>query len=226
MSENSPEVAALRIGKVRGVTLTKWQRVWGERFASPLAVSDVADAEQLVGLRDGSLDMCFVRLPIDREGLHAIPLYEEQMVAWVSKEHPISAVDDVRLADLEDEQVVTELNAAATDLVLGGAVLVVPMSIARGASRRDLTYRPIIDAEPAPVALAWRMDDENACLEDFIGVVRGRTVNSSRTTQNGPASPARGSAENDRGQPTRTSANRASSRNGRPSATKRKRRGR
>lgn len=226
MSENNPEVAALRIGKVRGVTLTKWQRVWGERFEAPLAVSDVADAEQLVGLRDGSLDMCFVRLPIDREGLHAIPLYEEQIVVWVSKEHPISAVDDVRLADLEDEQVITELNAAATDLVLGGAVLVVPMSIARGASRRDLTYRPIIDAEPAPVALAWRMNDENACLEDFIGVVRGRTVNSSRTTQNGPASPARGSAENDRGKPTRTSANRASSRDGRPSATKRKRRGR
>ena len=44
--------------------------------------------------------MCFVRLPIDREGLHAIPLYEERIVAWVSKEHAISAVDEVTLANV------------------------------------------------------------------------------------------------------------------------------
>ena len=95
MSEESPRGAELRIGKVRGVTLTKWQRVWAERLDATLTVSDVADDEQLAGLRDGSLDMCFVRLPIDRDGLHAIPLYDEQMVAWVSKEHVISAVDEV-----------------------------------------------------------------------------------------------------------------------------------
>ena len=183
MSEESPWGAELRIGKVRGVVLTKWQRVWNERFDTPLAVSDVADDEQLTGLHDGSLDMCFVRLPIDREGLHAIPLYEETMVAWVSKEHAISAVDEVMLADLDDEQVITELHSTATDLVLGGAVLVVPMSIARGASRRDLVYRPIVDAETSPVALAWRVDDENPLIEEFIGVVRGRTPHSSRSAQ-------------------------------------------
>ena len=168
---------------MRGVILTKWQRVWGERFAEPLEVSDVLDDEQLTGLRDSSLDMCFVRLPIDREGLHAIPLYEETIVAWVSKEHVFSAVDEVSTADLEDEQVITEFDAAATDLVLGGAVLVVPMSVARGGSRRDLTYRPIVDAAPSPVALAWRTDNDNPLLQEFVGVVRGRTPNSSRTEQ-------------------------------------------
>ena len=183
MSEESPRGEELRIGKVRGVTLTKWQRVWGERFDVALSVSDVPDDEQLTGLRDGSLDMCFVRLPIDREGLHAIPLYEETMVAWVSKEHAIAAVDEVTLADLDDEQVVTEFHSTATDLVLGGAVLVVPMSVARGASRRDLVYRPIVDAERSPVALAWRIDDDNPWIQEFIGVVRGRTPNSSRSTQ-------------------------------------------
>ena len=77
----------------------------------------------------------------------------------------------------------TELTTAATDLVLGGAVLVVPMSVARGASRRDLTYRPVVDADPSPVALAWRTDEENPLIEEFIGVVRGRTPNSSRTAR-------------------------------------------
>lgn len=183
MSEESAAVGGLRIGAVPGVTLTKWRRVWDERFDVPLTTHDVPDEGQLEGLRDGSLDMCFVRLPIDRDGLHAIPLYEEQIVAWVSKEHAISAVEEVTLADLADEQLVTELTPTATDLVLGGAVLVVPMSVARGASRRDLTYRPVVDADPSPVALAWRIDDENPLIEQFIGVVRGRTANSSRAPQ-------------------------------------------
>ncbi|GAB48942.1 LysR family substrate-binding domain-containing protein [Mobilicoccus pelagius] len=217
MSEESPRGTELRIGKVRGVILTKWQRVWNERFDTPLAVSDVADDEQLAGLRDGSLDMCFVRLPIDREGLHAIPLYEETMVAWVSKEHAISAVDEVTLADLDDEQVITEFHSTATDLVLGGAVLVVPMSVARGASRRDLTYRPITDADPSPVALAWRVDDENPLIQEFIGVVRGRTPNSSRTAQTRAASTPR---------PTKQPARPAPARTGRREQGKKKRRGR
>lgn len=217
MSEESPQGAELRIGKVRGVTLAKWHRVWDARFDAPLTVSDVADDAQLTGLRDGSLDMCFVRLPVDREGLHAIPLYEETMVAWVSKEHAISAVDEVTLADIDDEQVITELHATATDLVLGGAVLVVPMSVARGASRRDLVYRPIVDADPSPVALAWRVDDDNPLIEEFIGVVRGRTPNSSRTTQTRPASAAPRTTETSRRTPART---------GRKAPAHRKRRGR
>ncbi|MGO4956152.1 LysR substrate-binding domain-containing protein [Luteococcus sp. Sow4_B9] len=197
MSEKTPPTG-LRIGHVRGVILHKWQRTWEERFAAPLSITEVADDEQLVGLRDDSLDMCFVRLPIDRDGLHAIPLYEEQMVAWVSKEHLFAAADELTMADLADEEtVLTELDAIALDRVLVGAVLVVPMSIARGASRRDLVYRPITDAEPSPVALAWRIDDENPLLDEFVGVVRGRSANSSRTQKERAASgsrpaPARG----------------------------------
>lgn len=189
MSENTDAPAGLRIGHVPGVVLHKWQRTWEERFAAPLVIREVPDAEQVAGLRDGSLDMCFVRLPIERDGLHAIPLYEEQMVAWTSKEHLFAAADEVSLADLaEEETVLTELDAIALDRVLAGAVLVVPMSIARGASRRDLVYRPITDAETSPVALAWRMDDENPLLDEFVGVVRGRTANSSRSQSERKAS--------------------------------------
>lgn len=200
MSENTTAEQGLRVGHVRGVTLTKWRRVWQERFRTPLLVEEVTDATQLDALRAGELDMCFVRLPIDRDGLHAIPLYEEQMVAWISKEHLFAAADEVSLADLADEEtVLTELDAIALDRVLAGAVLVVPMSIARGASRRDLAYRVITDAETSPVALAWRVDDENPLLDEFVGVVRGRSANSSRTQQARTASgtkpaPARGAA--------------------------------
>lgn len=173
----------LRIGYVPGVTLTKWRRLWDERFRQPLEVIDVEDAAQLASISDGQVDMCFVRLPIDRDGLHAIPLYDEVMVAWVSKEHPIAAFDEITMADLADEDVLTDMDGVAIDRVLAGAVLLVPMSIARSASRRDLVHRPVVDAEPSRVALAWRVDNAHPLIDEFIGVVRGRTPNSSRSAQ-------------------------------------------
>lgn len=59
-------------------------------------------------------------------------------------------------------------------------VLVVPQSLARLHHRRDLTYRPVTDAPQSDIALSWREDATTDMVEDFIGIVRGRTVNSSR----------------------------------------------
>ena len=48
---------------------------------------------------------------------------------------------------------------------------------------RDRTHRPITDAEPTTIALLWRADHDNRLIQEFIGIVRGRTANSSRTNQ-------------------------------------------
>lgn len=172
---------ALRVGHVPGVTLTKWRTRWAERLTARLDVAEVAEADQRRVLVDDVVDLCFVRLPIDREGLHAIPLYDEVTVAWVSKDHPVAAYDEVTLADLADETLLTDLDAVAIDRVNAGAVLLVPMSVARSASRRDLVHRPVTDAEPTSISLAWRTDNEHPLIDEFIGIVRGRTANSSRT---------------------------------------------
>src|SRR5262249_49859151 len=52
--------------------------------------------------------------------------------------------------------------------------------LARLHHRRDLTYRPVSDAPQSRVALSWREDTTTDHVEDFIGIVRGRTVNSTR----------------------------------------------
>ncbi len=183
--------APLRIGFVPGVTLTKWRRVWDDRFPrDPLEVVEVADAEQRRALVVGDVDMCFVRRPIDTDGLHLIPLYDEVVVAWAAKEHPVAAFEEVTLADLADENVLDDHGQVSIDAAAAeAAVLRVPMSIARMHNRRDLVYRPITDAAPSPVGLAWRRDNEHPSLEEFIGVVRGRTVNSSRTAAARSTSP-------------------------------------
>ncbi len=79
--------------------------------------------------------------------------------------------------------------ADAVQLVAAGTgLLVVPQSLARLHDRRDLTYRPVTDAPQSQVALAWPTDATTDLVEDFIGIVRGRTANSSRGRT--PASPA------------------------------------
>jgi len=182
---SASERPSLRVGKVPGVTVTKWRGIWAERFPRVrLEVIDVDEQDQRRVLTDGQVELCFVRLPIDDDGLHLIRLYDELPVAWVSKDHLVAAADEVSLADLADETVLSVVTPHSIDLVaIGEAVLHVSQSIARSQSRRDFVYRPITDAPHTTVGLAWLVDNPNELIEEFIGIVRGRTANSSRTAQ-------------------------------------------
>ncbi|WP_369269462.1 LysR substrate-binding domain-containing protein [Streptomyces sp. R11] len=202
---------SFRLAYVPGVTPAKWVRTWNERFPDvPLTLHSVTAAEAPDVLRDGGADAGFVRLPVDRTVLSAIPLYTETTVVVVPKDHVVSAVDEVTAEDLADEVVFHPLDdvldwerppgqpaferpattADAVELVAAGVgLLVVPQSLARLHHRKDLTYRPLVDAPQSSVALSWPEDATTDLVEDFIGVVRGRTVNSTRgrTTSQSPA---------------------------------------
>jgi hypothetical protein len=65
-------------------------------------------------------------------------------------------------------------------------LLVVPQSLARLHHRKDLTYRPLTDVPQSRVALSWLEDETTDLMESFIGIVRGRTVNSTRGRQAEP----------------------------------------
>ena len=188
------------VGFVTGATPDKWARVWRERYArDPLELVPVTEADQEVGIREGRLDMALVRLPIDRDGLHCIPLYDELPVAVMGVEHLLTLAEEVTLADLADEQLVLPHRsgwtpqaeqlawpamsvADAVEVVASGTgVVIVPMSIARLHHRKDVTYRVVTDLEPTKVGLAWRIDNEDEWVQRFIGIVRGRTERSSRS---------------------------------------------
>ena len=180
-TEATPTV--LRVGYVPGVTTTKWRRIWAERLRRiRLDVVAVDQADQRRAILDGAVDMCFVRNPIDIAGLHLIPLYDEVPVVWLSKDHLLAALDEVTSDDLADENVLTEATPENIELATySAAVLRVPLSVARSGSRKDMIHLPVLDAEETHVGLAWRKGDENPLLDEFVGVVRGRTANSSRT---------------------------------------------
>src|SRR4051794_7859029 len=97
----------LRVGFVTGATPDKWAASWRERYPrEPLELVPVTEADQEPLLRDGTLDLALVRLPIDRTGMNAIALYDEVPVVVAAREHFVAAADEVTLADLADEQLV------------------------------------------------------------------------------------------------------------------------
>ncbi len=71
--------------------------------------------------------------------------------------------------------------ADAVELVAAGiGVLLVPQSLARLHHRRDLTYRTVTDVPSSTIALVWPAGTTSELVEELIGIVRGRTANSSR----------------------------------------------
>lgn len=201
----SEETPSFRLAYVPGATPAKWVRIWNERLPGiPLSLHQVTPAEASDLLRARGADAGLVRLPVDRTFFSAIPLYTEATVVVVPKDHVITAAEEVTVADLADEVLFHPLDDVldwdappgepaferpattedAVELVAAGVgLLAVPQSLARLYHRRDLTYRPLTDAPRSTVALSWPEEATTDLVEDFIGIVRGRTVNSTRGRQ-------------------------------------------
>lgn len=119
-----------------------------------------------------------------------IPAYEEVSRAW--RESAGRIVPE----GLTDKETI-ELVAA------GVGLYIVPMSIARFYHRKDLTYRPVAGLDTYPVNLVWprapkgepRSEELEALLQDFIGIVRGRTATSDRGSETRQARAERVAAE-------------------------------
>lgn len=195
------------------MTPAKWVRIWNERLPGvPLTLLPVSAAEAADVLRGETADAALLRLPVDRTVFSAIPLYTETTVVVVPKDHLVTAADEVSTEDLAEEVVFHPLDDVlgwdgppgrpalerpattgdAIELVAAGVgLLVVPQSLARLHHRRDLTYRPLVDAPQSSVALSWPEDATTDLVEDFIGIVRGRTVNSTRGRTTPTAQPER-----------------------------------
>jgi DNA-binding transcriptional LysR family regulator len=189
----------LRLGFVTGSTPDKWARHWRDRRRERLELVPVTEAEQETLLRDGTLDMALVRLPVDRDGMHVVRLYDELPVVVASHEHVLAAADEeVTTADLVDEQLVlphpggwrptadqldwphmTPAQAIET-VAAGTGIAVVPMSVARLHQRKDVITRIVTDLEPTTIALAWLVERDDDVTQAFVGVTRGRTANTSR----------------------------------------------
>lgn len=223
----------LTLRYVAGVSPAKWLRAWAERRPDqPLEAARVEQSDQLVDLLGGVADLAFVRLPVDAEGLHEIPLWEEVAVAVLPKDHPLADAESLTLADLEGEPLAPVQPDAATTVELvaaGTGHALLPHGVARLHHRRDVVAIPVTDAPTTRIALVWRVERDDDDIQEFVGVVRGRTARSSRGEPEAgseasarPAAPVRRETQSRRETPAR----RAPSTRGRKPARRRGGRGR
>lgn len=204
--EESGEQAlrALRLGLIPGATPGRWIDAWRERLPdAPVEVTPLEVATQRDQVLGDDIDLALVRLPIDAEGLSVIPLYDEISVVVCATDSALTAASEVDLADLQGEVMIVPRDAvfdldvpgsvapafdppadtaeAIATVAAGVGVVIVPLSLARLHHRKDVEHRPLRGGPTSTVALAWRRDRTTPEVETFVGIVRGRTANSSRS---------------------------------------------
>ena len=195
------EPRTFRLGVVPGATPGKWIDAWQQRMPHvPLELVPLEASAQHAALRD--VDAALVRLPFLDPSLHVITLYEEVPVVVAAADSHLMAVDELTTADLAGEVVIALTDDALGPLDLPGTlparfaplrtdeaiataasgigIVIVPMSLARLHRRKDADHRPLVDGPHSSVALVWPREQTTSDVETFVGIVRGRTTNSSR----------------------------------------------
>ena len=177
----------LVVAFVPGVTPGKWERMWRERRpAGRLELVPLPQSAAFAALAEGTAHMVLARDTAADDRWHAIPLYRESPVVVAPRGSLVAALDAVDLVDLEGENVlpadlVNGTGEDAVELVAANVgVAVLPQAVARALSRKDVVARPLRDAPDTGISLVWPQDAPHPLSEVFIGIVRGRTANSSR----------------------------------------------
>lgn len=195
----------LRVGYVPGVQPDKWLTRWRERNPDvTITAHRAADprAELARSAGEGGFDVIFFREPEDAPrsappGLLRIPLYTETMAVVAGKDHELGAFDVLSTGDLDGERWLDPVDAvtaapeevsAAVDLVAAGVgLLVLPLPYVRSLSRRDVVARPLEGVAATRMGIAWSPTREGETLiDDFVGIVRGRTAATSRGSGDAP----------------------------------------
>jgi DNA-binding transcriptional LysR family regulator len=142
------------------------------RYASepgsvPVAVRLCGWQEQPRLLRSGEADVALVHAPFDATGLDTETLAAEPRVAVLAANHPLAARDRLELADLgldagSVERHIDEARRGHDDLAqvltavsLGKVVTLLPASVTARYPRPGVAYRPVLDAPPVVLSVAW-----------------------------------------------------------------------
>ncbi|MFE9747440.1 LysR family transcriptional regulator [Saccharothrix saharensis] len=155
-------------------------------------------------LRQGLVDVAFVWLPADTDGLRAEVVATEARYVAVARDHPLTARESVVIADLGDEPLMWTRRAPKAwvdwwavnprpdgrepvwgpendnademleHVASGAAVCFGPESMAEYYAHPDLAWRPVTDIEPLRIAVAWVPETASPVVREFVEVTLSR----------------------------------------------------
>jgi DNA-binding transcriptional LysR family regulator len=148
--------------------------------ALPVTVRLCAWHEQSRLLRRGEADVALVYEPYDRTGLDTEDLASEPRVAALATGHPLAARAALHVADLglrpdEVHRYIDDIRSKGQDLAqlltlvgLGEVVPLLPASVADRYPRPGVVYRPVLDAPPAVLAVAWPQQSRSTATAALV----------------------------------------------------------
>ncbi|GAA5049625.1 DNA-binding transcriptional LysR family regulator [Thermocatellispora tengchongensis] len=153
--------------------------------------------DQSDAIREGRVDVGYLRLPADRHGLAVEPLLSEPRVVMLPADHRLAGKEAVTVADLaaehllQDPDDVPEWRDVALEpqepgqaapplrtveeklehIAAGNGVVVLPKSVAAFYTRPDITHVPVHDIAPSRVCLAWDASRRSPLIREYVEIV-------------------------------------------------------
>ena len=156
---------------------------------------ETIDSDDALGdMLEGKTQLALTRLPDARidDSLHVVKLYEERPGIAFPKDHYLSAEENaVDPADVSGEIInwtmpdSGEVNTAAVRDALqivaaNVGVVIAPRPLLKVLSKKLVEHRELKGGVETTIALVWKKDADSEEIQDFVGIARGRTRNSSR----------------------------------------------
>ncbi|MFI9385827.1 LysR family transcriptional regulator [Kutzneria sp. NPDC052558] len=186
------------VGFMPGLIVTGAVRALSDRHPE-LTVNVVRTSwnDQVEVVRDGRVDVSYIRLPVDQSGLTVRPLLSEPRVAVLPADHRLAGKESVAVADLADEHLLQDPDAVpewrdiATELrdgtraamvafhaveeklehvATGRGITVLPLSTATFYTRPDIVHVPVRDIPPNQVCLAWDAGRRSRLITEFAAI--------------------------------------------------------
>ena len=183
----------LTLSFITGTEPGKWFERFRERTRhGGLETLDSDDA--LAEVLAGRAGLALTRLPDARvdDRFHVVELYPETPgVAFPKDSHLAAAEGALEPADLDGEIINwqlpenREVDAAAVRAALqivaaNVGVVIAPRPLLKVLSRKQIEHRELAGGAGTTIALVWPREGDSDEIQDFVGIARGRTANSSR----------------------------------------------
>ncbi|WP_018297479.1 LysR family transcriptional regulator substrate-binding protein [Corynebacterium lubricantis] len=178
----------LTLAFVTGTEPAKWFRRFRDSTSHGLTTRDSDDA--FAALQAGEAELALTRLPDVRvtDEFFVVTLYDEEPGVAVPKESVYAEVGEaVQLRDLDGEHIneydtIDELRAALQVVAANVGIAFGPKPLLKVLSKKQVVPLTLKGgSEPVTIiALVWRKAEDSDAIQDFVGVAKGRTLNSSR----------------------------------------------